>query len=58
MTQLKTGINAIAFFSRNGRNNPIKFVLCERKYDDITPLNMFKNRPYDLIVPKDGFEHK
>jgi len=58
MTEIRTGVEAIAFFSRNGLNNPIKFVPCEKMYNDDIQPHLFKNRPYDLVVPHDGFEEK
>lgn len=58
MTAIKTGEDAIAFFSRNGLNNPIKFVLCERKFHEFILPQDWDNRPYDLEVPADGLEEK
>ena len=31
--------------------NPIKFVICEKKYDEDIDIKNFENRPFDLIVP-------
>lgn len=55
---IRTGNEAVAFFARNSKNNPIKFVVCEREYNDKCPISKWQNRPYDLIVPEDGMEEK
>jgi hypothetical protein len=31
LLQIRTGEESIAFFSRNGLNNPVKFITCEKK---------------------------
>jgi len=55
---IRTGNEAIAFFARNSKNNPIKFVVCEREYTNKTPISKWRNRPFDLIVPEDGMQDK
>lgn len=58
MVLLKTGEEVVSFFSRNGLNNPIKFVICEKKYKNSDNPIHWMNRPYDLIVPNFAFEEK
>lgn len=50
LTKINTGEESIAFFSRNGLNNPIKFITCEKKNKDDDISKNWENRPYDLTV--------
>jgi len=52
LINIKTGEEAIAFFARNGLNNPIKFITCEKKFRDDDVSKNWDNRPYDIVVKK------
>jgi len=50
LCKIKTGEESIAFFSRNGLNNPVKFITCEKMHRDEDVSCSWANRPYDLKV--------
>jgi len=45
LLEIRTGEESIAFFSRNGLNNPVKFITCEKKYKDEDVSAGWENRP-------------
>jgi len=48
LVTIENGDEAVAFFARNGKTNPIKILYCNRTDADITVF-----RPYDLsVVPE------
>jgi len=49
LLEVTTGDEAVAFFVRNGKTNPIKILYCNKTPNDIT---VFK--PYDLVVVDEG----